>query len=185
MSVLRQLDDPSATALPDCLDAQIAVNEAMHVTFEQLQSLAAGKATQSGVSDPAETGWGTAWLEACGYGGVKLLTEALSEPFSTLRLDRDALGLDLHNVSCAAIGPAVARDVVKNGRAFLRNVRHGLFLLPFAVRENISIGCPIDPAFALGGERSKNPYAEKLALAHANGLDIDDSAWVAFAALAG
>jgi|GEM_PF-1839425 len=185
MSVLRQLDDPSATALPDCLDAQIAVNEAMHVTFEQLQSLAREKAANSGLADAAETGWATAWLEACGYGGVKLLTEALSEPSPPLRLERDALGLDLHHVSCAVIGPAVARDVNQHGRVFLRNVRHGLFLLPFAVRENIGIGCPVDPAFALGGERSKNPYAEKLALADVNGLEIDDTAWVAFAALAG
>ena len=71
------------------------------------------------------------------------------------------------------------RDVNANGRAFLRNVRHGLFLLPFTVKANIGIGCPVDPGFAVGGERHKNPYGEKLALAAANGLDIDDAAWSA------
>jgi hypothetical protein len=58
-------------------------------------------------------------------------------------------------------------EVKANGRAFLRNVRHGLFMLPFAVRENMGLGCPVDPSFAVGGERHKNPYAEKLALAEA------------------
>ena len=88
-----------------------------------------------------------------------------------------ALGLDLDNVSCAFLAPAIMRDISANGRAFLRNVRHGLFLLPFAVKANIGIGCPVDPGFALGGERHKNPYGEKLALAEANGLELDDTLW--------
>jgi hypothetical protein len=50
-------------------------------------------------------------------------------------------------------------------------------MVPFTVRSGMGIGCPIDPAFAVGGERHKNPYAEKLALAEANGLDIEDDAW--------
>ncbi|MBL8907810.1 MAG: hypothetical protein JNM20_14150, partial [Rhizobiales bacterium] len=49
--------------------------------------------------------------------------------------------------------------------------------LPFTVRANIGIGCPVDPAFALGGERTKNPYAEKLATAYAQGLSVDDTVW--------
>jgi hypothetical protein len=60
---------------------------------------------------------------------------------------------------------------------FLRNVRHGLYLLPLAVEANIGIGCPIDPAFALGGERSKNPYGEKLEIAARDGVTIDDELW--------
>jgi hypothetical protein len=50
-------------------------------------------------------------------------------------------------------------------------------MLPFTVRENIGLGCPVDPSFAVGGERHKNPYGEKLALATADGLEIDDEAW--------
>ena len=68
----------------------------------------------------------------------------------------------------------------QNGRAFLRNVRHGLYLLPFSVRANIGIGCPIDPAFALGGLRAKNPYGEKLEAAARNGLAVDDGLWQRF-----
>ena len=90
---------------------------------------------------------------------------------------RDALGLDLQEVSCAFLAPAIMAEVKANGRAFLRNVRHGLFMLPFAVREDMGLGCPVDPSFAVGGERHKNPYAEKLALAEANGIDIDDALW--------
>jgi hypothetical protein len=35
----------------------------------------------------------------------------------------------------------------------------------------------VDPSFAVGGERHKNPYTEKLDLAAAEGLDIDDGQW--------
>jgi hypothetical protein len=126
--------------------------------------------------------WATVWLEACGYTGVKFLGEALADERKSLDLERDALGIDLQNVSCAFLAPSIMREVSANGRAFLRNVRHGLYLLPFTVKAGIGIGCPIDPAFAVGGERHKNPYAEKLALAEANGLDIDDALWSAVAA---
>ena len=68
-------------------------------------------------------------------------------------------------VSCAFLAPAIMREVQANGRAFLRNVRHGLYMLPFTVRDNIGLGCPVDPSFAVGGERHKNPYGEKLDLA--------------------
>ena len=127
--------------------------------------------------DAADIAWATIWLEACGYSGVKLLGEALGDERRTLDLTRDALGIDLQQVSCAFLGPAIMRDVRANGRAFLRNVRHGLFMLPFTVRENIGLGCPVDPAFAVGGERHKNPYLEKLDLAAAQGLEIDDGLW--------
>ena len=131
----------------------------------------------AGIPDAQDIAWATVWLEACGYGGVKLLAEALADGPRSHDLARDALGIDLQNVSCAFLAPAIMRDVHANGRVFLRNVRHGLFMLPFTVRDSIGLGCPIDPSFAVGGERLRNPYAEKLALAEAQGLDIDDSAW--------
>lgn len=129
--------------------------------------------------DAADIAWATTWLEACGYSGVKLLAEALQDERRTLALTRDALGIDLQQVSCAFLAPAIMREVKANGRAFLRNVRHGLYILPFTVRENIGLGCPVDPSFAVGGERHKNPYVEKLELAAAQGLEIDDAQWAA------
>lgn len=132
--------------------------------------------------DAADIAWATIWLEACGYSGVKLLAEALKDERRTLALARDTLGLDLQQVSCAFLAPAIMREVRANGRAFLRNVRHGLYMLPFTVRENIGLGCPVDPAFAVGGERHKNPYTEKLDLAAAEGLEIDDGLWAQLSA---
>ena len=129
--------------------------------------------------DAADVAWATIWLEACGYSGVKLLAEALKDERRTLDLTRDALGIDLQQVSCAFLAPAIMRDVSANGRAFLRNVRHGLYMLPFTVRENIGLGCPVDPSFAVGGERHKNPYVEKLDLAAQEGLEIDEAQWAA------
>ncbi|PZF76600.1 hypothetical protein DK847_12425 [Aestuariivirga litoralis] len=132
-----------------------------------------------GLPDAADIAWATIWLEACGYSGVKLLGEALKDERRTLDLTRDALGIDLQQVSCAFLAPAIMREVAANGRAFLRNVRHGLYMLPFTVRENIGLGCPVDPSFAVGGERHKNPYVEKLDLAAQEGLEIDDAQWAA------
>jgi hypothetical protein len=45
------------------------------------------------------------------------------------------------------------------------------------VRANIGIGCPVDPAFALGGERTKNPYEERLALAGDDGIAVPEGLW--------
>lgn len=115
------------------------------------------------------------FLEGAGYPGLKLLSEALSDSNREAPLTRDALGLDLQNVSCVFLGPAIVEVVVAEGRVFLRNVRHGLYLLPFSVEMNMSIGCPVDPGFVLGGERTKNPYAQKLALAEVNGVLVDDN----------
>lgn len=147
----------------------------MHFTISDLEQRIAERLTSAKLPDAKDIAWATAWLEACGYTGVKYLTEALADERKSLSLKRDALGIDLQNVSCAFLAPAIMREVSANDRAFLRNVRHGLYLLPFTVNAGIGIGCPIDPAFAVGGERHKNPYAEKLALAEANGLDIDDA----------
>ncbi len=123
-----------------------------------------------------------AWLEACGYPGIKLLIEAQADERRLLTLTTDAMGLDLQNVSCVFLGPAIADHVATHGRVFLRNVRHGLYLLPLSVEANIGIGCPVDPAFALGGERSKNPYTEKLEIAARDGVTIDDELWRALEA---
>jgi len=128
-----------------------------------------------GLAEPAETAWAAAWLSACAYPGLAILNEALADDARVHPLVRDSLGLDLANVSCVFLAPAIIRDVLTHGRAYLRNVRHGLFLLPFSVRHGLAIGCPVDAAFALGGERAKNPYGEKLALAAAEGVDVDDA----------
>lgn len=149
----------------------------MHTELKAAENRLAIRLRNVGHAEPREIAWATVWLQACGYTGVKLLAEALSDETKSIELTRDALGLDLHNVSCAYLAPAIMADVKTNGRAFLRNVRHGLFMLPFAVRENLGLGCPVDPSFAVGGERLKNPYAEKLALAEANGIDIEDGLW--------
>jgi hypothetical protein len=114
-----------------------------------------------------ETGRRCAWLEACGYSGLKILAEALADPQSA------------NHVSCVFLADSLQDFVQREGRVFLRNVRHGLYLVPDSVARNYGIGCPIDPGFALGGERLKNPYAEKLAQAEAESLDINDDVWKA------
>ncbi len=149
----------------------------MHFTMSEAESALGRLLEARGVTENTGIAWAAAWLEACGYSGVRLLAEALAEEHKPISLTRDALGLDLQNVSCAFLAPAIMRDVAASGRVYLRNVRHGLFLVPFAVKANIGIGCPVDPGFALGGELHKNPYGEKLALAEANGLDIDGTLW--------
>lgn len=149
----------------------------MHIDMQTAEADLAQKL--GNLPDAADIAWATIWLEACGYSGVKLLGEALQDERRTLALTRDALGIDLQQVSCAFLAPAIMREVKANGRAFLRNVRHGLYMLPFTVRENIGLGCPVDPSFAVGGERHKNPYGEKLDLAAAQGLEIDDGMWAA------
>jgi hypothetical protein len=149
----------------------------MHLTIPEAESALKTRLAAHQIADAADIAWAAVWLEACGYTGVKFLAEALADERWTLPLRRDALGIDLGMVSCAFLAPAIIRDVADNGRVFLRNVRHGLFMLPFSVRENMGIGCPVDPAFAVGGERHKNPYAEKLSLASAQGIAIDEAMW--------
>jgi hypothetical protein len=149
----------------------------MHDTIANLERLIAARLKDLNHPGPQEIAWATIWLEACGYTGLKFLAEALRDEQRILVLERDPLGFDLQNVSCAYLAPAIMRNVSSNGRVFLRNVRHGLFMLPFAVRANLGIGCPVDPGFAVGGERHKNPYAGKLAQAETNGLTVDDAQW--------
>jgi hypothetical protein len=129
------------------------------------------------IPEPDVAGRNCAWLEACGYPGLKLLLEAQADERRSVNLIPDAMGLDLENVSCVFLGPAIAAHVGRHGRVFLRNVRHGLYLVPLAVEANIGIGCPVDPAFALGGERHKNPYSEKLEMAGREGVAVDDALW--------
>lgn len=118
-----------------------------------------------------------AWLHGAGYNGLKYVFEALSDAETTGRIEKDLMGLDLKNISCVYIAQDVEALFAEHGRLFLRNVRHGLFLLPGSVNGNYGIGCPVDPAFALGGERTKNPYAEKLDVAVKDGVDVDDDLW--------
>jgi hypothetical protein len=150
---------------------------AMRFTPRDLENSVATLPAIRARNDAGDIGWATAWLEACGYPGLKQLAEALADPAQDLELRRDAIGLDLANVSCVFLAAKIPDLVAKDGRVFLRNVRHGLYLLPFAVRANLGIGCPIDAAFAVGGERKENPYAEKLALAEANGIGVDPRLW--------
>jgi hypothetical protein len=117
------------------------------------------------------------WLHAVGYPGLKLLAEALADEKQDTMLEKDLMGLDLQEVSCVFLADQIARLHAEHGRMFLRNVRHGLYLVPMSVRGNFGIGCPVDPAFALGGERSKNPYPEKIELAEREGVTIDDALW--------
>lgn len=117
------------------------------------------------------------FLEGVGYPGLKQLAEALSDSTTTAVLEKDLMGVDLQGVSCVFLGPEIERLTREHGRLFLRNVRHGLYLLPGSVAGNYGIGCPVDPAFPLGGERTKNPYAEKLAISERDGVAVDDAVW--------
>jgi hypothetical protein len=118
-----------------------------------------------------------AFLEAVAYPGLKILAEALEDPAKPVTLEKDLMGLDLQHVSCVFIGSEVERLHKEHGRLFLRNVRHGLYLLPGSVHHNYGIGCPVDPGFPLGGERSKNPYVEKLDISARDGIAVDDALW--------
>ncbi len=121
-----------------------------------------------------------AWLEAVKYPGLKLLAEALQDEESDTELASDTLGLDLKHVSCIFLAEDIQRLTRESSRLFLRNVRHGLYLVPDSVRRNYAIGCPIDPGFPLGGERGKNPYIEKLEAAARDGVEVDDALWQSF-----
>jgi hypothetical protein len=144
-------------------------------TIVEIEDLAAALLQSAGLDSAAAVD--CAFLEAVGYPGLKLLAEALADPIREVRLEKDLLGLDLQNCSCVFIGVRVNAMIAEQGRMFLRNVRHGLYLLPGSVRGNYGIGCPVDPGFALGGERSKNPYVEKLEAATLHGVDIGDDDW--------
>jgi hypothetical protein len=155
----------------------------MHKTMADITANALAALQRAGVDGAVaqEAAESCAFLEACSYPGLRLLAEALGDGRRDLVLVRDGMGFDLEQVSCVFIGPAVAAAVAADGRAFLRNVRHGLYLVPHSLKINVAIGCPVDPAFALGGERTKNPYVEKLQLAQQNGVAVDQSVWQSLA----
>ena len=143
----------------------------------EAEATLAGFFKTRGLDDASHAAWSTVWLMSCGYPGLVLAQEALGDKERQLVLQHDALGLDLQNVSCLFLAPAIGAYVKLHGRVFLRNVRHGLFLVPQSIEDNVGIGCPVDPAFAYGGERSKNPYLEKLEAAARDGITVDDAAW--------
>lgn len=153
----------------------------MQISFDELSAAAARLLQENGSPDIAENcGWACAWLQACSYPGLEFLMEAIDTTQVEARnppLTPDSLGLDLLNISCVFLAPQLSMMVQERGRLFLRNVRHGLYLLPFSVRANIGIGCPVDPSFALGGERTKNPYEEKLAAARQTGITVAKHVW--------
>jgi hypothetical protein len=129
------------------------------------------------LSDAAFMAKTAIWLQACGYPGLTILQEALTEVPPPFAVARSSIGLDLKSISCVHIGQQIISDVRNNGRVYLRNVRHGLFLLPASVEFQFGIGCPIDAGFAIGGERTKNPYVEKLEMAETKGLVLDVISW--------
>lgn len=149
----------------------------MHIDMASAEAQLRSALEAKKIDDAAEIAWSTVWLEACGYTGLKFLAEALADERRSQPLSRDVLGIDLDNVSAGFLAPGILGEVKANGRAFLRNVRHGLFLLPYTVRDGLGIGCPVDPSFAVGGERHKNPYGEKLDQAARDGLELDYALW--------
>jgi hypothetical protein len=150
----------------------------MRRTLSEIETYAAAAMRQHGLAEIAEdTASRCAWLEGVGYPGLKLLTEALADQQQNAELEKDVLGVDLNNVSAVFLAARLHALVQQHGRLFLRNVRHGLYLVPDSVKGNYGIGCPVDPAFPLGGERTKDPYAEKLEAAAREGVEVDEGVW--------
>jgi hypothetical protein len=151
------------------------------IAYERLSEAATRLLAEEDLPELAkDCGWACAWLEACAYPGIAMLLEALDTTPKDQRdpvLEPNVLGLDLRNISCIFLAPRITRMVEQKGRLFLRNVRHGLYLVPFSVRADVGIGCPVDPSFAFGGERSKNPYEEKLDLARQAGISVPEALW--------
>jgi Protein of unknown function (DUF3726) len=161
----------------------------MKVAFDEVRRAAAGALLAGGAAPGVDedSAWACAWLQAAGYDGVKMLVEALeTTPREERRpsLDFQYGIVDLHNGSAVFAAPQVVDLAAAEGRVFFANVRHGLFALPFTVRRGLGIGCPVDPSFAIGGERKTDPYTEKIRAALDAGIDIDDGDWLALSALA-
>jgi hypothetical protein len=154
----------------------------MKVAFDEIRRVAF-RALDAGGAAPGcdeDAGWACAWLQAAGYPGLNMLVEALEETPRDKRQPslRAVYGIvDLDNVSCVFSAPALVDMARAEGRVVLHRVRHGLYVLPFAVRAGLAIGCPVDPSFAIGGERTSDPYAEKIAAAIEDGVEVDDEVW--------
>jgi hypothetical protein len=161
----------------------------MKLAFDEVRR-GASRALLAGGAAPGvdeESGWACAWLQAAGYDGVKMLVEALETTPREERRPSLAFQygiVDLHNGSAVFAAPQVVDLAAAEGRVFFANVRHGLYALPFTVRRGIGIGCPVDPSFAIGGERKNDPYTEKIRAALDAGLDIPEDDWRALSALA-
>jgi hypothetical protein len=150
----------------------------MRRSLDEIERHAAAALVKRGhAATAAGTASRCAWLESVGYPGLKLLAEALQDQRQDAELEKDALGLDLRNVSAVFLADELKAYVAVHGRVFLRNVRHGLYLVPDSVGDGYGIGCPVDPAFPLGGERTRNPYAEKREAAARDGVEVDDAVW--------
>jgi hypothetical protein len=147
----------------------------MNRSLAEITHHAAAALAKAGHGDGAAEN--CAWLHGAGYNGLHILAEALADARQSAVLEKDLMGLDLQGVSCVFLFPQVEALRAEHGRLFLRNVRHGLYLLRGSIVGNYGIGCPVDPGFPLGGERSKNPYADKLALAARDGVIVDESVW--------
>lgn len=119
--------------------------------------------------------WACAWLESVGYPGLAMLAEALETTPENARypaLSPEYGLVDTQHVSCVFIAPQLSDLAVQHSRIVLLQARHGLYCLPFSVAGNFGIGCPVDPSFALGGPREKNPYLEKLAKSAETGVEV-------------
>lgn len=153
----------------------------MQVSLTEIEHAAQGFLVSHGHASIAErAARDCAWLQATGYPGLQILTEAMADPVHSVLLEKELMGLDLQQVSCVFLADDIAALHAEHGRIFLRNVRHGLFLLPMSVHGNFGIGCPVDPGFAFGGERTKNPYPEKIIAAERDGITVDDALWSIF-----
>lgn len=131
----------------------------------------------AGVAEKAagEIAWACGWLESAGYPGLAMLAEALETTPAGQRsptLSAEYGLVDTGGVSCAFLAPDLALMAKAHGRIVLMQARHGLYVLPFSVRDGMGIGCPVDPSFALGGTRERDPYAEKIAKAEETGIDV-------------
>jgi hypothetical protein len=144
---------------------------AMRITMAEIAAAAAAK------SGSADAGWACAWLCACGYKGIDLLLEAVTDPARGAELKKTVMGVDGQGVSAVYLAPGLVAMAKAHGRFTYRNARHGLYVLPFAVREGLGVGCPVDPAFHIGEAREGNPYAEKLAIAERDGVEVDGELW--------
>ena len=153
---------------------KIAFDEARRTAFRALDAGGAAPGCDE------DCGWACAWLEAAGYPGLKMLVEALDEtPREARRPSLEAVYgiVDLDNVSCVFSAPGLVDMARAEGRVVLNRVRHGLYVLPFAVRAGLAVGCPVDPSFAIGGMRTKDLYGDKIAAAIEAGLEVDDEVW--------
>ena len=125
-----------------------------------------------------EIAWATGFLESVGYPGLALLAEALESTapdYQAPALTPEYGLVNTQNISCVYIAPQLNDLALQHGRIVLMEARHGLYCLPFSVRENYGIGCPVDPSFALGGVREKNPYLEKLQHSADKGIEVDET----------